>query len=246
MKNFGEFKLKMLTKLTESYASKNKVEIKDLVKKLKSNKSLVEMYMFYENVENLNITTKDKAKLYVESIEPILIDKMKSLKKGMKEFEKSLKDVVIENNSIYSDLDVLSEESNIHNISSKIDARENLISHLISEKKKNNEEPPSIQIENHLLLNAVLVNNFNIKYSDFLNEEQKTTFNEIVSMSTNEIENETKKLKKELLGKIDSLIKESNEDTLKDKLKIVVSEINNTDTTKFDYYKLLELKNNLV
>jgi gas vesicle protein len=90
------------------------------------------------------------------------------------------------------------------------------------------------------------VNNFNIKYSDFLNEEQKTTFNEIVSMSTNEIENETKKLKKELLGKIDSLIKESNEDTLKEKLKIVVSEINNTDTTKFDYYKLLELKNNLV
>ena len=246
MKNFGEFKLKMLTKLTESYASKNKVEIKDLVKKLKSNKSLVEMYMFYENVENLNITTKDKAKLYVESIEPILIDKMKSLKKDMKEFEKSLKDVVIENNSIYSDLDVLSEESNIHNISSKIDARENLISHLNSEKKKNNEELPSVQIENHSLLNAVLVNNFNIKYSDFLNEEQKTTFNEIVSMSTNEIENETKKLKKELLGKIDSLIKESNEDTLKDKLKIVVSEINNTDTTKFDYYKLLELKNNLV
>jgi hypothetical protein len=42
------------------------------------------------------------------------------------------------------------------------------------------------------------------------------------------------------------LIKESNEDTLKEKLKIVVSEINNTDTTKFDYYKLLELKNNLV
>ena len=70
MTNFGELKTKLLTKLTESYTSNNKGEIKDLVNKLKSNKSLSEMYMFYENIENLNISSKDKAKLYVESIEP--------------------------------------------------------------------------------------------------------------------------------------------------------------------------------
>jgi len=168
MTNFGELKTKLLTKLTESYTSNKKSEIKDLVKKLKSNKSLVEMYMFYENIENLNITSRDKAKLYVESIEPILIDKMKSLKKEMKEFGKSLKDVVVENTSVYNDLDILSEESNMHNIASKIDARENLINHLISEKKKEVVEPSPIQIENHSLLNAVLVNNFNIKYEQLL------------------------------------------------------------------------------
>ena len=50
MTNFGELKTKLLTKLTESYTSNNKGEIKDLVNKLKSNKSLSEMYVFYENI----------------------------------------------------------------------------------------------------------------------------------------------------------------------------------------------------
>ena len=136
MTNFGELKTKLLTKLTESYTSNNKGEIKDLVNKLKSNKSLSEMYVFYENIENLNITSKDKAKLYVESIEPILIEKTKSLKKEIKDFGKSLKNVVAETNDLYYNLDMLSEENNIHNIASKIDARENLMSHLMTEKKK--------------------------------------------------------------------------------------------------------------
>lgn len=245
MTNFGEFKLKMLTKLTDLYTSKNKVEIKNTIKSITSNKPLSEMYTFYEGIEKLNIKSKDKAKLYVESIEPILIEKMKSLKKDLTTLTKDLKNVEFEKNSLYEDLDILSEENTIHNISKKIDARENLIEHLLKEKKED-EKPSEIQIENHTLLNAVLVNNFNIKYSDFLNEEQKTTFNKIVSMSNEELITETKNLKKELTTKIDSLIKESNEDTLKDKLKNVMSEINKSDTTKFDYYKLIELKNGLV
>ncbi len=245
MTNFGEFKLKMLTKLTDLYTSKNKVELKNTIKSITSNKTLSEMYTFYENIENLNITSKDKAKLYVESIEPILIEKMKTVKKDLKNFTKELKDIESEKNSLYENLDILSEETTIHNISKKIDARENLIEHLLKEKKQD-ETPSEIQIENHSLLNAVLVNNFNIKYSDFLSEEQKETFNKIVSMPNDELIKETKNLKKELSSKIDSLIKESSEDTLKDKLKNVMSEINKSDTTKFDYYKLIELKNGLL
>lgn len=245
MTNFGEFKLKMLTKLTDLYTSKNKVELKNTIKSITSNKTLSEMYTFYENIENLNITSKDKAKLYVESIEPILIEKMKTVKKNLKNFTKELKDIESEKNSLYENLDILSEETTIHNISKKIDARENLIEHLLKEKKQD-ETPSEIQIENHSLLNAVLVNNFNIKYSDFLSEEQKETFNKIVSMPNDELIKETKNLKKELSSKIDSLIKESSEDTLKDKLKNVMSEINKSDTTKFDYYKLIELKNGLL
>ncbi len=211
-----------------------------------SRKSLVEMYMFYENIENLNITSRDKAKLYVESIEPILIDKMKSLKKEMKEFGKSLKDVVVENTSVYNDLDILSEESNMHNIASKIDARENLINHLISEKKKEVVEPSPIQIENHSLLNAVLVNNFNIKYADFLNEEQKGTFNKIVSMTNDDLVLEMNTIKKELNNKLDSLLKESTEDSVVSKLNNVKSEVDKSEVTKYNYYKLIELKNGLI
>lgn len=122
MTNFGEFKLKMLTKLTDLYTSKNKVEIKNTIKSITSNKPLSEMYTFYEGIEKLNIKSKDKAKLYVESIEPILIEKMKSLKKDLTTLTKNLKNVDFEKNSLYEDLDILSEENTIHNISKKIDA----------------------------------------------------------------------------------------------------------------------------
>ena len=219
MTNFGELKSKLLIKLTESYTNKNNNEVKDLVNKLKTNKNLSEMYMFYEGLETLNISNRDKAKLYVESIEPILIEKINGLKKEMKNFGKSLKDVVTENdNTLYNDLDILSEETNIHNVAKKIDARENLINHLIKEKKKEVHEKPSVQIENHSLLNAVLVNNFNIKYADFLNEDQKETFTKIVSMTESELETETHKIKSEINHKIESLLKESTDGTINEKL----------------------------
>jgi arsenate reductase-like glutaredoxin family protein len=246
MTNFGELKSKLLTKLTESYTSKNKGEIKDLVKKLQSNKSLVEMYVFYEDMENMTISNKDKAKLFVESLEPQLIDRMKSLKKEIKDFGKSFKDVIAEENSFYRDLDVLAEENTIHNIAKKIDSRENLINFLVSEKKVTKLEPATVQIENHTLLNAVLVNNFNIKYSDFLNEEQKETFNKIVSMSNEELISEMKNIKNELTTKLESLLNESTDDEMLKKLGSVKSEVTNSDMTRYSYYKLVELKNGLI
>jgi hypothetical protein len=246
MTNFGELKTKLLAKLTESYTSNNKGEIKDLVNKLKSNKSLSEMYVFYENIENLNITSKDKAKLYVESIEPILIEKTKSLKKEIKDFGKSLKNVVAETNDLYYNLDMLSEENNIHNIASKIDARENLMSHLMTEKKKEIFEAPTVQIENHSLLNTVLVNNFNIKYADFLKEDQKETFNKIVSMTNEELISEMNTIKTELNSKLDSLLKESTEDSVINKLTSVKSEVDKSEVSRYNYYKLIELKSGLI
>lgn len=246
MTNFGELKSKLLTKLTESYTNKKTNEVKDLVKTLKSNKNLSEMYIFYDEIETLNIKTKDKAKLYVEAIEPILMDKIKSLKKDMKELGKSLKDIVVENNELYNDLDILSEENTIHNISKKIDARENIINYLVTEKKKETLNIPTVQIENHSLLNTVLVNNFNIKYTDFLNEEQKETFNKIVSMSNGELISEMKKIKDELTSKLDTLINESTDDAMLNKLNNVVKEVSNSETTRFNYYKLTELKNGLI
>ena len=164
----------------------------------------------------------------------------------MKEIGKSLKDVVVESNSLYNDLDILSEETNMHNIASKIDARENLMSHLIKEKKKEVFEKPSVQIENHSLLNTVLVNNFNIKYGDFLNEEQKETLHKIVSMTNEELISEMNSVKKELNNKLDSLLKESTEDSVVSKLTNVKSEVEKSEISKFNYYKLIELKNGLI
>jgi arsenate reductase-like glutaredoxin family protein len=246
MTNFGELKTKLLTKLTESYTSKNKGEIKELIKKLQSNKNLVEMYVFYEDMEKMTFTSKEKAKLFIESLEPQLIEKSKQLKKDLKEFGKILKDVISEENPLYNDLDVLSEENTIQNIAKKIDSREKLINHLIYEKKETNNQPSTVQVENHTLLNAVLVNNFNIKYGDFLNEEQKETFNKIISMSNEELISEMTSIKKELNEKIDTLIKESTDESVSNKLSTVKSEVLNSENNRYQYYKLVELKNGLI
>ena len=246
MTNFGELKSKMLTKLTESYNSGNKNELKDLIKKLKSNKNLVEMHNFYEEMENMYIPNKDKAKLYVETLEPQLIDRMKSIKSDCKDLNKSLKEVVAENNEVYEILDVLSEENNIHNISKKIDVREKFVNFLTTKKSVKKEEEPTVQFENHTLLNTVLVNNFNTKYTDFLNDDQKVEFTKIVSMTESELKTETQKIKTEINQKIESLLKESTDDVMNEKLNRVKEDLNESETTKLSYFKMTELKKGLI
>lgn len=245
MSKFGEIKSKMLTKLTESYNSGNKNELKDLITKLKSNKNLVEVHNFYEEMENMYFTNKDLAKLYVETLEPYFINKMKLISGDCKDLNKLLKDVVSESNELYECLDILSEDNNIHNISKKIDARENFIK-LLTTKKSVKKEESTVQFENHTLLNTVLVGNFNTKFTDFLNEEQKETFSKIMSMSNEELINEMSLIRTELNSKIENLLGESTDDMMVEKLKKVKTDINESEITKYNYYKLTELKNGLI
>ena len=246
MSNFGKLKSKLLTKLTESYNSGNKNEIKGLIKKIKSNKNLVEVHNFYEEMENTYFQHIDSAKLYVETLEPHFIDKMKSISGDCKDLNKLLKDVVSESNELYECLDILSEENNIHNISKKIESRKKLIDFLVTEKPKKVVEESSVRIDNDSLLNAVLVNNFNIKFSDFLNESQKESFSKIMSMSNEELINEMSLVRTELNSKIENLLGESTDDVMVEKLKKVKSDVNESEITKYNYYKLTELKNGLV
>ena len=246
MSNFGKLKSKLLTKLTESYNSGNKNEIKRLIKKIKSNKNLVEVHNFYEEMENTYFQHIDSAKLYVETLEPHFINRMKLISGDCKDLNKLLKDVVSESNELYECLDILSEENNIHNISKKIESRKKLIDFLVTEKPKKVVEESSVRIDNDSLLNAVLVNNFNIKFSDFLNESQNESFSKIMSMSNEELINEMSLVRTELNSKIENLLGESTDDSMVEKLKKVKSDVNESEITKYNYYKLTELKNGLV
>lgn len=245
MIKFGELKTKLLVKLTESYNSGNKKELRDLIKKLKSNKDLVEVYKFYEDMETTYIQQKDNAKLFVESLEPHFIQKMKTINSDCKKFNKILKDVVVEKNELYEWLDTLSEEHNINNINNKVKSKENFINFLTKEKEIKKDSLSNVQIENFSLLNNVLVNNFNIKYADFLNEEQKKTFKEIMSMNEETLINEMENLKIELNDKIGNILNESNDDSLTEKLNNVKKQVNETKLSRHSYYKLVVLKNGL-
>jgi len=246
MVKFGELKTKLLVKLTESYNSGNRKELLDLIKKLKSNKNLVEVYKFYEDMETTYIQQKDNARLFVETLEPHFIEKMKSINSDCKKLNKILKDVVSEKNELYEWLDSISEEHNINNINEKFRSKENFIKFLTEEKEIKTNDISNVQIENFSLLNNVLVNNFNIKYGDFLNEEQKKTFKKIVSMDEKKLLEEMNIIKSELSDKIKNILSESNDDSLTEKLMNVKKQVDETKSSRYNYYKLLELKNGLI
>lgn len=243
MSNFGNVKVKLLNKLTESYTSDNKSEVKEILKQIKSNKNLSEMYLFYEDVENKNISNSETAKLFVEQIESLLIEKSKVIKESCKSLDKVLGDVSVEKNEIYECLDIISEENTLSNVEKKVESKQKLISFL-TKKKSNQVAESSTHTDNQSLLNAVLVNNFNTKFVDFMNEEQKETFKKIVSMNETELKSEMESLRESLNTKIDSLLTESDNE-LRDKLTNVKNDINESSTSKYNYFRLVELKNSL-
>ena len=147
---------------------------------------------------------------------------------------------------MYEWLDTLSEEHNINNINTKFESKEKFINFLMKEKEIKKDGLSNVQIENFSLLNNVLVSNFNIKYGDFLNEDQKKKFKDIMSMNEETLINETSHLKFELNSKIENILNESNDNSLIEKLSNVKKQINEKELSKYNYFKLLELKEGLL
>ena len=174
MNKFGLIKTKMLSKLTESYAKENKIEVKNILSTIKENKEFKEMYLFYEEIENKYIEDKETAKLYVEGLSTML--SQSTTKDDMVTFCESLNsklgDVETTPNELYESLDVLSEKDTLSNIEQKVVAKKKLVNHLTT-KKDIQESKGSTFIANESLLQAVLANNFNVLYSNTLSESQK-------------------------------------------------------------------------
>lgn len=244
MNSFGKIKTKILGKLTESYSSKDKTEMKKILKKIKENKDFREMYLFYEEIENKYFEDKDVAKLFVEELSSVLKNKSKNIVEFCKSLNKTLKDVNTQDNEIYSILDQLSEEDTLNNLDKKVISKKKLYEHLIT-KKEIKESEKSVHTPNESFLNAVLVNNFNVLFNNNLNEEQKETLKGILSMSSDELDLKTKELKESLVSKIDTLLNESTDTEMKSKLIDVKEEVTGKESSRINYFRLIELKNGL-
>jgi len=244
MNSFGKIKTKILGKLTESYSSKNKTEMKKILKTIKENEDFKDMYLFYEEVENKYFDDKDVAKLFVEELSSVLKVKSKKIKDFCKSLNETLKDVDVQDNDLYSVLDQLSEEDTLNNLDKKVIAKKKLYEHLIT-KKEIKESDKVLHTQNENLLHAVLVNNFNVLYNNNLSEEQKQTLKDILSIPTNDLEYKTNELKESLIKKIDSLLIESSDEEMKSKLSNVKDEVNSKKSSRINYYRLVELKNGL-
>jgi len=245
MKNFGLLKSKILSKLTESYSKQNKKEVKDILGTIKENKSFKELYLFYEEIENKYFEDKETAQLYVEGMGSMLKQQMTNEFKG---FCQSLDEKVnvseINENEIYTALDHLSEEDTLSNLEKKVKAKKKLVEHLTT-KKEIVESVSNSVTPNESLLHAVLANNFNVLYSNTMNESQKEELKNILSLSEDELNNKTTELKESILTQVGSLLSESNNTDLTNKLSNVEKEVKDMKPSKYNYYRLNELKNGL-
>ena len=245
MNKFGVLKSKILKKLTESYSNKNKNEVKDILNTIKENKDFKEMYLFYEEIENKYFDDKEIAKLYVEEIQSVLKDKSDKIASFSKNLNTKLKDVEINENELYSNLDLLVQGENLSNIDKKIIAKKNLVEHLTTKKETVKKEETQL-VENENLLYAVLANNFNVLYNHSLNESQKKELRGILSLTDDDLEVKINDLKESILGQVGNILSESKDVDLTGKLTKVKDEVNEMKSSKFNYYRLVQLKNGLV
>jgi hypothetical protein len=240
MNTFGTIKSKLLKKLTESYISKNKTEIKEILNIVKSNKEFRDLYLFYEEIENKYINDADVAKLYVEELGNMLKNKKVLVEDTCKLLDSKLNDIIIEENKIYDALDQLLDIDSLKNIEKKVVAKKKIIEVVTTEKKK--EVTESIgYTKNETLLHTIMANNFNSYYEEVLSEEEQTELKSILSMPKEELEEKVKTIKEGILSKIDNLINESSDDMLKVKLSDVKKQVYDEGSTKYSYYKLKNL-----
>ena len=244
MNKFGVIKTKLLNKLTESYAKENKAEIKDILTTIKENKDFKEMYLFYEEIENKHIADKETAKLFVEGLSTMLSNTNNKLAMFCESLDKKLTKDNVVTNVIYEALDTLSESDKLSNIEKKVTAKRTLVEHLTTVKEVVKSEAGPV-VTNESLLNAILANNFNVLYNNTLNESQKEELKNILNLSMEEITTKTTELKESILNDVEVLMTESSDLDLKNKLDNVKNEVNSINPSRYNYYRLNELKNGL-
>ncbi len=244
MKKFGIVKTKILNKLIEYYSNENKEEIKNVLGLIKENKDFKEMYVFYEEIENKYIENKEEAQLYVETLEDILKVKSANLEQFTFRINKAMNQEDIYESEVYEALDALTEDDTLSNIESKVKSKTKLVEHLTT-KKESNQTNEGVVVPNESLLQAVLTNNFNVLYSNTLSESQKEELKNILSISHEDLITKTSELQESILTKVDSLLIESNDLELKNKLDSVKKEVNEMSPSRYNYFRLSELKNGL-
>jgi hypothetical protein len=244
MNKFGIIKSKVLQKITDAYINGKKDEVKNTLKLIKESKEFLNLYLFYEEVENKNIEDNKHAELFVEEIVPMLKKQMSKVLPFSKSLDKKLGDVTVTENELYSNLDILAEDDTLKNVDRKIRAKKKLVEHLLT-KKEISEPTSTTIIENTTLLNTILASNFNILYSNTLTEDEKKELSTLLSIPEAELNANFSKLQEEVTEKMNKMITEEKKDDLKSKLINAVSEAGSMKPSKFNYYKLQQLKKGL-
>ena len=239
------FKKQILNILTESFTKNDKSKMVLVLKMLKENKKLKDLYLFYEDVEKKYFDDKQMAMTYVNQLSEQLKgqDTIFRNKKIYDLLNENVEEYDVENSELYQHLDTLLEDDNFRNIDKKLISKKYLVEYLTT-KKEIDEDGEVESTINENMLNTVLTSNFNNYFNATLTEDEKTELKTILAITTEELNENFNTLKEEITNKVGKLINENTGD-IKEKLEMTNVEISQMKVNKYNFYKLNQLKNGL-
>lgn len=222
------------------------------------NKNLLKEYMVFDYIENVKNTENLKAYITesVSYLDGINKNTLKSLNDKVLNFmiENKIEQIdEIKNEKLYETIEsLIFTNKSIKTINERIDKLNNLINY-IKENKESIEETENDEFiisENIDAILMIAVNNFNKKYEEQLNEEEKNLFKSITSAESED----DKKLmfeenRKGCLTLTNDFLKESIDNITKEKLlnvkESLLEQKYNNETYIEDILSFIELKKTL-
>ena len=246
MKPFSYYKKNIDSILENSYLDKQlfKENFHVIMGALKLSKPFREFFTLYNDVETRNFKNKTELNEYLNESVTYLRPKIKSIKQicNILEsvFSKRKKLIKESKNNIYSGLDYLIYKKGVKNISNKLEVKNKLVESIMDRKQTS-------RLNTKLTTKTLaytLSENYNKEFSK-LSVSDKKVLSEVLSTKSQVLKEEINKTKETILSRINTLVKESNEENLKAKLTQTKNVVIKMKTDKLSLLKLKQLVTDL-
>ena len=246
MKGFAKYKQSLDNILENSYTNKKefKNNLSVIMGTLKFSKPLREFFTLYNEIEIKNFDTIEDSKNYLNEAVRYLRENKKELVSV-----KNILDKIIVNrknlcnnqikNPIYENIDTVVFNNNIINIESLIKSREFLSESMINRKKHS-----TVKV-NPKILSHTISRNYQEEYGNSLSESEQDILKNTLLMTEESINTEFDNVKDVALNRINTLLKETQEEGLCAKLVETKDEIKQLKGTKINYIKVRGLLEDL-
>jgi hypothetical protein len=245
MNSFGHYKKSIDSILESSYTDKKlfKENFHVIMGAMKLSKDFREFFTLYNDFESSSLNENTLEEYINESVN-YLRPKIKNLKVvcGVldKVFSKRKNLIKLNENKIYDNLDYLIFKTGVKTLNKRIETKKELVESIKSRKTTS-------KLETGLspkVLAYSLSENFNKQFST-LGTEEKQMISEIINLKTEEVSKNFTKNKDSIIGKINTLVKESKDDNLIARLIETKNKVITMENSKLSLLQLKQLKNDL-
>ena len=249
MKGFTKYKQSLDTILENSYDNKDgfKKNLSVIMGAIKFSKPLREFFTLYNEIELKKFKTKEDSSIYLtEAINLLKENKSELVKvkplldKLIGERKELIDKSVNVNNDLYESIDNMVFGSNAKNIENLITSRQHLTESMVGEGIKKPIKPINPKI-----LSFVMSKKYNEVYDSSLTESQKDILKNTLLMTEDTIGKEFNNIKDIALNRVNTLLSESNDETLSARLVETKNEIKGLQSTKNSYIKVRGLLEDL-